>query len=266
MKRLLGKTEAQNLINKTISSEVVPKLVRKIHKQDSDNELTSNTLPFDDVRVTDFCKLLFNDGSIEAFRQFDTYLAEGFTVTDLFLDLVTKSARKLGKMWELDDCSFGDVTIGMTVLHQIVRSYTTRLSHELERRYLPGSIFLSPMPGQNHVFGAFVLEAFLSAAGWDVNSSFSHTKEDFLQEFSTHEYSIIAISVAYDKDIDDCTTLISNIRNMSLNRRVKVIVGGLPFANNPNLHHQVGADATAQNALQALDVVQTILDEDLKYV
>jgi methanogenic corrinoid protein MtbC1 len=265
LKRLLGKTEAQNLINKTISSEVVPKLVRKIHKQDSD-KITSNTSPFDDERVSNFCKLLFNDDSTEAFRRFDTYLAEGYTVTDLFLDLVSKSAIKLGKMWELDDCSFGDVTIGMTVLHQIVRSYTTRLSHELKRKYIPGSIFLSPMPGQNHVFGAFILEAFLSAAGWDINSGFSHTKEDFLQEFSTHEYSIIAISVASDQSIDDCTTLISNIRNMSLNRRVKVIVGGFPFVNNSKLYKQVGADGTAQNALQAIDVVQAILDEESNYV
>lgn len=265
MKHYTGNKKVDSLISDAVHRRIVPELLRKNISGSVSNTFSPFQHAFDDIRIEDFCEILSTGEEAAAFRQFDLYLGEGISVSKLFIDLLSNAARRLGELWGEDSCSFGDVTVGMAILHNIVRSYAPRLAHELKADEFKGSIYVAPMPGQMHIFGSFMLETFLSAAGWNVKSGLPKTREEFLNEFSTHDYSAIAITVSDIRDVVECKQLIKNIRNMSLNTDVKVLVGGPLFNDGKMLFKKLGADATASNALEALEVIKAICKEELYY-
>jgi len=265
LKHYTGKQKVQNLISDAIHGKIVPDLLRKNITTSTANAFSPVQRPFNEVRIEDFCEILATANEDAAFRQFELYLSEGVPVTDLLIDLVSNSARRLGELWGEDSCSFGDVTFGMAILHNIVRHYTSRLAHELKNDHFKGSIYIAPLPKQTHVFGSFMLEAFFVAAGWKVKSGLPASREEFLNEFSTHEYSAIALTISETREIEESKLLIRNIRNMSLNRDVKILVGGPVVIDDERICRQLGADASAPNALDALELVQTICNEHLRY-
>lgn len=253
-----GKSEVQDLLASIISREVVPTLLRRVQDSKKNNVFAGLTPEFDECRVDDFCALLSYGDRVQVFRQFDMYLAEGYTVKNLFLDLVIKSARRLGTMWEVDDCSFADVTIGMNVLHDLLRVYTPRLSHELEKIDFKGKLLLFPIPGDDHIFGMMMLESFMLASGLDVRAYVNHTAGEMLDACEHEDISFVAISLAVQRDVEKCRNIISDIRSRSLNRDVRIVIGGRPVDLDGTLVEKVGANAQASSVIEALEVVERL--------
>lgn len=264
MKHFTGKLKAQTLIADALVNEIIPSIINNKAAMSTQKSYPLLSNKRREQFLADFSDVLIAANKDGAIRMTEEILQEGASVTDLFLGLYTNSARLLGEMWVEDLCSFGDVTIGLTILHDLVREHTQRLSRELKKSKYEALICLSPMPGQEHVFGTFMLESFLLAKGYDVETSFAQTREVFLNEIATNEYNMIALSVAEDNKIEECKKLIQNIRNMSLNQDVKILVGGFPFIQNDRLYLDIGADATADNAFRALEVIETICKDRLR--
>jgi methanogenic corrinoid protein MtbC1 len=262
MKHYTGKLNTQSLLSSAILNTIIPSLTSKHTSMSAETIYANESQKRYQAFLEEFCVALALGQKDEAYQHAENILQEDASVTKLFLNVFTDSARLLGDKWSDDRYSFGDVTIGLEVLHDMLRHYTKRLSIELIPASTGASVCLSPMPRQDHLFGLFMLEAFLTASKWDVSSNLSNSREVFLNDIATTEYTFIALSVAETGKIDECMELIKNIRNMSLNTDVKVLVGGYPFVENKDLFRKVGADATAENALSALEVMETFCHED----
>lgn len=264
MKHYTGKLKVQDLIADALANKIIPSIVNSKVAMSSQKTYTPLSNKRREQFLADFSDTLITADKDNAIRMTEEVLREGASVTDLFLGLYTDSARLLGEMWVKDLCSFGDVTIGLTILHDLVRQNTQRLGTELELSRHDTFICLSPIPGQEHVFGTFMLEAFLLAKGYSVETSLAQTREVFLNNIATNKYNMIALSVAEDNQVNKCKKLIQSIRNMSFNQDIKILVGGFPFIQNDELYLDVGADATADNALQALEVIETICNDRMR--
>ena len=264
MKHFTAKLKVQSLIADALANEIIPSILNSKVAMSSQKTHTPLQKNRDEKFLADFSKVLILADKDTAIRMTEEVLCDGTSVADLFLGLYTNSARLLGEMWVQDLCSFGDVTIGLTVLHDLVRQNTQRLRLEFEPTQYETLMCLSPIPGQEHVFGTFMLEAFLLAKGYNVETSFAKNREMFLNTIATKKYNIIALSVAEDNQVKECKKLIKNIRNMSFNQDVKILAGGYPFIQNKKLYLEVGADATADNALQALEVIETICNDRMR--
>ncbi len=65
------------------------------------------------------------DPSIHLSSDFiDKLEAEGHSIDDLFVHLLEPAARCLGTMWDNDECSFIDVTLGMARLQQLLAMFS----------------------------------------------------------------------------------------------------------------------------------------------
>lgn len=264
MKHFSGKLKVQDLIADALANEIIPSIVNSKAAMSFQKPYAPLSNKRSEQFLADFSNVLISGDKDSAVRMTKDFLREDPSVTNLFLGLYTNSARLLGEMWVEDLCSFGDVTIGLTILHDLVRQNTQRLRLELEPTKHDTAMCLSPIPGQEHVFGTFMLEAFLLAKGYDVETSLAQTREVFLNHIATKEYNIIALSVAENNQVEECKKLIQSIRNMSLNQDIKILVGGYPFIINDRLYLDVGADATADNALRALEVIETICNDRMR--
>jgi methanogenic corrinoid protein MtbC1 len=73
-------------------------------------------------------------------------------------------------------------------------------------------------------------------------------------------FDVIGFSVGSSDRLAELTACIRDIRRVSRNARIGVMVGGPVFLAHPNLVAQVGADATAADGAEAADKAAQLLD------
>lgn len=208
--------------------------------------------------IVAFTNVLVNCEAEDASRYFAGILEKGHSISTLFDELLTGSAHLLGKMWAHDDCSFAEVTLSMATLHSLLHRYSQRLA--LEIGAVPGTplILITPIPGENHILAASMLAEYFRAAQWRVQSGIDMSRVDLIRGIESEYYDVIGITVSRADKIDDCARLVGELRSRSRNREVYILVGGPPFDLNSELYMDMGANGSAVDAMEALDVANAI--------
>jgi methanogenic corrinoid protein MtbC1 len=189
----------------------------------------------------------------------DALRGEGLTLEAVYVELLIPAARRLGALWEDDVVSFTDVTIGLGRLQQAVRllgSHGEALeSHDGESR----SALFAPAPGEQHTFGLFLVEDQFRRAGWRTWMEPSASTEDCPDLASGQWFDLVGLSASPAADVADLTTAITRLRSLSRNPNLVVMVGGALFLEHPGLVGDVGADASAVTAAEALLIANTCI-------
>ncbi|WP_375408841.1 B12-binding domain-containing protein [uncultured Methylobacterium sp.] len=125
-------------------------------------------------------------------------------------------------------------------------------------------VLMTTMADETHSFGAQMVEKFLSAGGWTVQSE-PAAAADAIAELVEHRWFAVAgLTVSCDRDLSGLADLIGSIRKRSCNRAIGIMVGGPVFIANPGLAVELGADATASNAPAAVVLAQKLFDKGAK--
>jgi methanogenic corrinoid protein MtbC1 len=75
---------------------------------------------------------------------------------------------------------------------------------------------------------------------------------------------VIGLSASVDDQLEALETFISELRSASRNPSVGVMVGGPVFLNNASLVGEVGADFTASDARQAVELAESFASASQK--
>ena len=112
----------------------------------------------------------------------------------IFVELFEFAARRLGGLWDNDECDFWDVASGMARLHLLL----TTMECDLEARSLSDerSILMSTMPGSRHSFGVAVVEKLLTSWGWRVEAQRPESMDQILGVVSGHPFAVIGLSMS----------------------------------------------------------------------
>jgi len=76
-------------------------------------------------------------------------------------------------LWDNDECDFIDVTLGVARLQKLLATFNG--SHLLPGLDMRRQVLLAMTPGDQHYFGASMVERFLQAAGWSVEAAFDRS-------------------------------------------------------------------------------------------
>jgi methanogenic corrinoid protein MtbC1 len=201
-----------------------------------------------------FTDHLLNEPEDQAAKQFVSFLEKGHPVSAVFETLLAGAAHEMGLRWERDDCSFADVTLGMAVIHRLLRRYSDALVGEVTTVLDNPVVLVTPLPGEAHIFAAALLAEHFRAGGWRVHSGIHSTLPSVIQNVKEHHVDIVAVTLSSADKLEETDRLIQQIRSRSRNMNVRVIVGGPPFSADSRLHRAIGADATAADFVSALDV------------
>jgi len=193
-------------------------------------------------------------GEAEQTRAFVMRLRdEGVPIESLYLDLITPAARQIGAMWEADTCDFVLVTLALLRIQQV--------TYDLSPDFIGGGaepssrrIMVAPVPGSHHTLGSAMVADFFRRDGWDVLSSHDLSRADVLRLVRKEWFDVVALSISAPGQLVLVTALISDLRKVSSNRGILVMVGGPLAQSVPDLAARVGADAVALDAKQAVDV------------
>lgn len=196
---------------------------------------------------------------LEAAAAYVTGLRDrGLSMDSLCVELLEPTARLLGEMWDRDECDFVDVTLGVARLQKLLAVFNeTHDAIALETRR---HVLMAMAPGNQHDFGVKMVERFLRAAGWQVETELSGNMEEIVDAARRNWFAVVGLTAGSHEQIDSVRTAIDRLRAESKNRAIGVMVGGPMFTADPGLAVAVGADDTAPNAPAAVVVAQKLYE------
>lgn len=197
-------------------------------------------------------------------EQVDGFIARGASVEAVLVDLLAPTARQLGLWWEEDACDFVDVTMGLWRLQQIVYELSARSPGKAPIFGQSRKAVFSVFPGSDHSFGTVIVEECFRREGWQTSLLTSATDHQLINMVAEQHYDVIGLTITREDEMAIAPSLIGRIRGRSRNPMLGVIVGGRIFTQSPELAMQIGADATAADAEQAVkraEILLRVLDE-----
>ncbi len=240
---------------RTVEAEIIPRLML-LHGASPDPAAREAPSPGplpNTTEIAEFARLMV-DEDVDAGLAFVGGLrARGATPETLFLHLLSPTARLLGDLWRDDLLGFGDVTIGLCRLQQVLR----RLGDAFHEggSHLDGHgrrALLASAPGEQHSFGLGVVEEFLRRDGWEVHRMAGGTERELVRSLRGEWFDLVGFSLSGDVLLGALASAIQNLRRASRNRAVKFMVGGRYFNEHPEMVARVGADATAEDGKDAV--------------
>ena len=243
---------------RVVEREIIPRLML-VHGSGPARPEPAARKPTE-AEIALFSALLLAPAGQDAESRIGAMVDEGLSLESLLMDLLVPSARHLGELWEEDACDFTELTIAMGRLQRIL--------HDISLRFGDGDgpvpegrrILLGPCPGETHLFGLSVLERFFRDAGWIVTGTALEPSSDLAASAAAAWFDVIGLSLNCEVLLPVLGEAVRAVRDASLNRDVRILVGGSIFVGNPGYVALVGADATAPDAHRAVVTAESLLD------
>lgn len=245
-------------VHTIIESEIIPRLLMA-HDSGSSRPNPRSVRPIGPEDASRFAVLPLRLEAASLLEEVDAFIAEGTSVEAICLDLLAPAARKLGEMWESDECDFIDVTMGLWRLQEVMREIAARSPAELPLLNVPRSALFSPMPGDHHNFGTLMIEEVFSRAGWQTESLVKPERRELLDRISYRPFDIVGLTLARDCPSGAIANLVKAMRTASANPGIAVLVGGRTINENPGMAAEVGADGTGTDAVAALEMAEHLV-------
>lgn len=254
--------QRQVRLAEVVAARIIPQLLR-LH-----TEVLPEALPIEHVvealapshsDISALAHIVLGD-DLEAAVSYVLVLRDrGLSMETLFVELLEPAARHLGHLWDNDECDFIDVTLGVARLQKLLATFNG--SHVLPELGSRRQVLMAMTPGDQHYFGASMVQRFLEGAGWTVETAFDKTAEEIAHAASLQWFGVAGLTVGSERSLPKLEETIRLIRRHSRNQMIAVMVGGPLFTANPALALEMGADGTAANAPTAVLMAQKLFDE-----
>ena len=207
--------------------------------------------------------LLIAVDATSAFAMVEAARYRYISLGSLVAELLEPAARDLGDLWQSDDCTELEVTLGLVRLQAIAREFglgTPRL-----RALHPPVVLVAPQPGEAHMLGAVLDAEMLWQAGWSPRVDFPSSSGalDSLVASTWIDALDLSLSTSFQRDhrLAQVGKTIASARLASLNPDVVVVVSGRVFSDLAKAGDSgatvrgIGADGTFGSAAQAQSAI-----------
>lgn len=247
--------QARGPLADLIEQSVIPFVVEAHH---GDMSPTADLPRWQDEAVS-FAALAIDADAEEILVRLDAMLTNGTEIEAILINILAPAARRLGIMWEQDDCDFVDVTMGLWRLQEVVRELSARVPVRAARPSDGYRAVFSAMPGEQHNFGTVIVEDIFRRAGWSTELLLDAQQGALLSAVASARYDLVGLTVSLDVHTERLPSLILAIRSVSRNPRLCILLGGRVLMDDPQLALRVGADGTAADAQSAVALADRLV-------
>jgi len=250
-----------NPIAALIEQSVIPRVVEAHQNIDTQqNDITPAEVRnrWHDEAVS-FAALAIDADAEELLARLDAMLGSGTEIETILINILAPAARRLGIMWEQDDCDFVDVTMGLWRLQEVVRELSARVPLAAGRPDRGYRAVFSAMPGEQHNFGTVIVEDIFRRAGWSTELLLDAQQGALLNAVSSTRYDLVGLTISLDVHTERLPSLILAIRSVSRNPQLCILLGGRVMMDDPELALRVGADGTAADAQSAVALANRLV-------
>ena len=248
---------------RTIEEVLVPRLLlaHRAAPSVTTSEPAAGSTAVTPADLDGFAKDLLGADDGAASSRVRALMASGVSSETLMLDLLAPTARHMGEMWDEDACDFVAVTIALgriqRALHDITGAQPIRGTGM--DRPLAGKVLLACVDGEQHLLGLLIAAEFFARDEWEVLLGSPVVARDPVSEVQRDSIDVVGFSVGSDRRLDDLAALVAEIKRVSRNPHVKVIVGGPCFEQHPDAWRQIGADGVSRDAREAPRIARQFL-------
>ena len=209
--------------------------------------------------VADFTELILQNDQMLAAAYIEARRADGTPLENIFLDLMAPSARLLGDYWDQDYCDFTQVTMGLSILQQMLRKYSPAASIDGDANAAMRQALVMPAPGEQHTFGISMVEEFMRSGGWMFSTILRDPPKRSSKWSMTSGTRSLVCLCSHESSIRCCRSALAKFAASRENGVIGVMVGGPFFIEHPELIENVGADTTAVNGPDAVVQARTLV-------
>lgn len=253
---------------RTVQTEVIPRLMVAHRNSGGVPYVAGPTAdPLERADVVEFTALIANSNAAAAHARIEQKRAQGVTLEAVYLDLLVPSARRLSDLWEADLCHYEEIAVGMLHLQQVLHDLSPVFSSEAHCRSRGLKALLVSAPAEQNMLGVYMVSEFCRCvasefyhrAGWEVWRTPPASRAQLLDVLRTQRFDVLDVSASCDGRLPTLSADISDMRRVSRNRDLGVVVGGPVFYDDPELVASVGADAAASDARDALSQAEAVV-------
>lgn len=249
-RKLLGQsksaTEAEiSHLSTLIESEIIPRLQMTFPSPSTDLDTQAPAVP-PEYDVDGFVTVLRSGQFDSAFGFVESLKDSEHDLLQIYRHLLAPAARRLGELWDNDECSFADVTIAITkIRHMAIATAPLFPIHTFDDDGHTPRILITTVPGEQHTIGVHLsVEAFRSE-GWSVWSGTPRSTAELIDLVAQEHYDVIGLSVSANRNLPIVAEAIVDARRASANKGVKVIVGGGIAKSSPDKLETLNVDLIA---------------------
>jgi MerR family transcriptional regulator, light-induced transcriptional regulator len=190
-----------------------------------------------------FLLALLEGDRAEASRLILDAAQQGFSVAELYLQVLLPVQQEVGRMWQADEINVAEGHFATSTTNTILAQLRLR-SPERERN--GKTLMAAAVAGNRHDIGLQVVAGFFEMGGWRVIQLGSDMPiPDLAQAVEFYQPDLLALSVALHTQLVTLTDTIQAVRRGPRGAAVKILVGGRGLAEAADLVQEFGADAYA---------------------
>jgi MerR family transcriptional regulator, light-induced transcriptional regulator len=239
---------------RTIETEILPRLVKQHRPLEPEGATAVSA-----AELQAMVHALVDDSEARVAALVQQLRGRGVSVAALYLDLLAPAARALGELWEQDRVDFADVTVALGRLQVLLRQLSPDFGSEVEHPRHGRRVLLTQPDTEQHMFGLSMVAEFFRRDGWDVLGGVAGVGIDATAWARRDWFDVVGFSIGSELSLPWLRDTIAQVRKVSRNGAVVVLVGGPIFSLHPAWAAEVGADATTDGR-SAPAIAETIIN------
>jgi corrinoid protein of di/trimethylamine methyltransferase len=150
-----------------------------------------------------------------------------------------------------------DLMMSGEAMKVAIATLEPELMKRKQQREVLGRVVIGTVKGDIHEIGKTLVATMLAANGFEVHDlGVDVSAEAFVDTVREVDANILGLSALLTTTILNQEAVILNLKEAGLRDRVRVIIGGVPASQE--WADEIGADAYAENATEAVEVVKKL--------
>jgi len=256
-------SDCQSSILSIVESQIIPGLLNseRIRRPHLSLVSSSHAKP-SQQEIEVFIDLCVSESSKDAQSFVDDFLDAGLSTEDVFLNLIAPAARNLGSEWDDDRMDFSQVNLGLVRLHSIANEIRFTSKSDQFAKAKARRVMIASAPGSMHMLGTTIVADFFRKEDWQVVVAISSSANELIQTVSNEWFDVLGLSLSIDQQLTGLADLIDQFKNLSLNPRMVVMLGGPIFYAKKLDANDFGANGICDNAKHAVSLAVSLLPID----
>lgn len=190
-----------------------------------------------------------------AFAAVDAARGAGLGHRELYLEVFQPALREVGRLWQENRITVADEHLATA----ITQAAMARLYDDLftVRRPEGPLLIAACADAERHELGLRMICDLLELEGWDTVFLGATTPiESLVDMVAARRPAVVALSASISPHLVRVREAIRALRERLEGEAPLVVVGGRAFMEDPGLADRVGADLTARDAAEAVELLQ----------
>ena len=181
----------------------------------------------------------------------------GVPLVDVYLQVLQPVLREIGLMWQTNKIGVAQEHYA-TAATQVVMSQL--YEHIFEGPKNGRRLVAACVGGELHEIGMRMVADIFEVSGWDTHYVGANTPtSEIVNTVARRAADVLALSATMSTHLPALEEVIHAIRADERTRYTKVLVGGYPFNVSSTLWVKLGADGSALDALEAIDLADQLV-------